>query len=1078
MNTEEDKSVVDLLHSNLNLSNNILDSLNLNKIKSLKKNLKNQNLSSAKSKEENLALNNDKNKYIGKLSIFSSKPNKNADGKNSSKTNTKNTKSFNYDDSELNIFNKPPFFSTSNKTNNKLSRNTLKFDNTSDYSNVNSNMNSNRNKSGITAKMILDAFDNDIKEFHNDKITNKGSLDDYKIDDNKDFIANSIRINSKLEENINKTIKNTNNIQTINSRLHSSKKNQNSRNENNHIYEMSKHPSNNSVDTASKLLTNRLKSTLSKKVTSNYNRNYENMMEKINKRDSLNEINHPNSILSENLFKNSHIKNSHLSNVLISPKKSNDSHFNNTNKQVMKQSKISIRSKNPSKTEDKIKVVRLSPTVKVSRNGQEKLNLKSKNNTNLNFKLILKQQSNNKKNFNLTSELIKNNKYNTGDLSVLSSQRRKTVFQSNQIPEYNNIKNNILSHKNIDAKAITFSKQTSPLARKIYNKYVKDKESKFNINKKSSNIHSNNLDNELDNELNEKQRSSLAKRRSTLHKLRLSTKMDLNNSSDTYIREEVLYDFVENLNKNSAFGKFKASMHCQEITISILMTLNIILSIIDNEFYISETNTYLKDYMNDNKIPNMSEFVLKQMGERDISLKENIARTIIGIIILFSLVIIYLFHCNVVRMNHLSGRLSASDGIFTSNQWMIMFVEMLLCCIYIPPNVNYVMVGNFLGYLWSYNINSLVSLCALSKFYFVVKIINETSKWTTDISGSICNKHNVRTGLIFAVKCEFKERPFLLSSILFLLFLGVFSFILRTFEFGVKLETDKTFIGNNELQLLTNCFDLIVFTMTTVGYGDLLPNSLLGRIVCIVACIVGNLIIALIIASLAVVSEFSNGEKKAYSIIKKLMADDNALKKAAEVVNTLIRLRFTCRLRQKTILLKTTKKSSEGNTNRDSTLRNIVPSLREEAIIAQKMIFKGKNFDLDSISLLNQRFVIIAELKRKIFVYKNDYKIATSQTIPIDENLNILNSQVKKNLDNLHTSFLLLNECNDDINAMITHTEVLVPKLKNIFSMQQEITSYIIKNNNNKYCDKEDYKRKLEETTLNNISILKTKNLY
>ena len=131
--------------------------------------------------------------------------------------------------------------------------------------------------------------------------------------------------------------------------------------------------------------------------------------------------------------------------------------------------------------------------------------------------------------------------------------------------------------------------------------------------------------------------------------------------------------------------------------------------------------------------------------------------------------------------------------------------------------------------------------------------------------------------------------------------------------------------------------------MTTVGYGDFFPGENYGRIIVILAYLVGTLLVSMTVVSLAIIAEFSEKENRAYSIIKKLKADNNALYKAADVISSLCLLR-----------LRVMKKDCK----------------------------------------LSEKFLFIIKLRKSILDFKDNFKIASSVSLPFDHNLIIIHKDI------------------------------------------------------------------------------------
>jgi hypothetical protein len=85
---------------------------------------------------------------------------------------------------------------------------------------------------------------------------------------------------------------------------------------------------------------------------------------------------------------------------------------------------------------------------------------------------------------------------------------------------------------------------------------------------------------------------------------------------------------------------------------------------------------------------------------------------------------------------------------------------------------------------------------------------------------------------------------------------------------------------------------LIVLTMTTVGYGDFFPQTHMGRFVVVIACFWGVFLVSMMVVTLTDSSEFTKGERRAYEILSRLKAKEEAQKLAGKVVKNALQLNF------------------------------------------------------------------------------------------------------------------------------------------------------------------------------------------
>ena len=62
----------------------------------------------------------------------------------------------------------------------------------------------------------------------------------------------------------------------------------------------------------------------------------------------------------------------------------------------------------------------------------------------------------------------------------------------------------------------------------------------------------------------------------------------------------------------------------------------------------------------------------------------------------------------------------------------------------------------------------------------------------------------------------------------------------------------------------------MIITLTSAGYGDLYAKTFLGRIVAVIICFWGVLIISFFVVTVTNMLEFNSNELKAYELLMKL----------------------------------------------------------------------------------------------------------------------------------------------------------------------------------------------------------------
>lgn len=75
-----------------------------------------------------------------------------------------------------------------------------------------------------------------------------------------------------------------------------------------------------------------------------------------------------------------------------------------------------------------------------------------------------------------------------------------------------------------------------------------------------------------------------------------------------------------------------------------------------------------------------------------------------------------------------------------------------------------------------------------------------------------------------------------------------------------------------------------IITLTSAGYGEIYPKSFFGRIVGVIICLWGVLIISFFVVTVTDMLEFTENEEKAYNLLLKLYYKSELKKKAIGVL--------------------------------------------------------------------------------------------------------------------------------------------------------------------------------------------------
>lgn len=147
-------------------------------------------------------------------------------------------------------------------------------------------------------------------------------------------------------------------------------------------------------------------------------------------------------------------------------------------------------------------------------------------------------------------------------------------------------------------------------------------------------------------------------------------------------------------------------------------------------------------------------------------------------------------------------------------------------------------------------------ICAFMfiRLYFMFKCRFNYSRYRDAFSKTICKEHKFYPSNWFIFKVKFEKKPQKTIGILFVCSVIMITFWILTFEIEYLLENTRN------VNPVFTAFYMTMITITTVGYGDLTPQTATGRVIAVVAAVWGIVLISFIVTCCSNLIELSDNE--------------------------------------------------------------------------------------------------------------------------------------------------------------------------------------------------------------------------
>lgn len=185
----------------------------------------------------------------------------------------------------------------------------------------------------------------------------------------------------------------------------------------------------------------------------------------------------------------------------------------------------------------------------------------------------------------------------------------------------------------------------------------------------------------------------------------------------------------------------------------------------------------------------------------------------------------------------------------------------------------------------SYHLNEILHMLAMLRVLLAGSKLMNLSVYRSASSQRVCLMYCCEADVLFALKALMKKMPI---TFLFLNLLAgqiYFSVLVKYCEAPVSRVV---FDRQKDLNSFENCLWLVAVTLTTVGYGDLYPRTVFGRLAMFVCSFFGVVVVSVMVVGIQNTLQLSVLEEKAFTCINKYQARRNLYREAGRLISKLL----------------------------------------------------------------------------------------------------------------------------------------------------------------------------------------------
>jgi hypothetical protein len=280
-----------------------------------------------------------------------------------------------------------------------------------------------------------------------------------------------------------------------------------------------------------------------------------------------------------------------------------------------------------------------------------------------------------------------------------------------------------------------------------------------------------------------------------------------------------------------------------------------------------------------------------------LSTTSNLIRVIflfISLLVCFLIILRYIYRrkSEKIESQFYEPQNSENSKLSEKNKKRNLIIEIFIHLLQPYPVIHYEFNIMVLGEEVTYSMNLFLYFLCIIRIYMVLKVIRYWNLYAKKRSKKILEFFSKEANSdIFLYKANLSNRGFSTLLILGFFTLLICSLLLKVTEFTQNNQKNPFFYFWNSLWYL-------VVTMCTIGYGDIIPHTVLGRFIGLIVCLVGVFILSLLVVTLTLFTDLDSEELKAYNDIDSINTSYIMKNETEKYIDSILKFKIKSKLKK------------------------------------------------------------------------------------------------------------------------------------------------------------------------------------